>query len=110
MTATERWATVARAEARDREMALRISIGAGRGRLIQQVLIENALLSIASCALGALIAVTAAPRMAAMLSTSRSVVHLDLSLDWRVLAFLAGVGSLVTLLFGLAPADRKSVV
>ncbi len=101
---------VARATARDREMALRISIGAGRGRLVQQVLIESALLSIASCALGALIAVVSAPRIVSMLSTSRSIVRLDLHLDWRLLAFVACAGGLVTFLFGLAPALRTSAV
>ena len=101
---------VARATSREREMALRISIGAGRGRLIQQVLIESALLSVASCGLGALIAQTAAPQVVSMLSTSRSVVHLDLQMDWRVLLFLAIVGSVVTCVFGLAPALRASAV
>ena len=101
---------VARAAARDREMALRISIGAGRGRLIQQVLIESAILSVASCALGAVIALIAAPGVVDLLSTSRSIVRLDLHLDWRVLCFLAGAGSIVTFLFGLVPALRASAV
>ena len=101
---------VARAAAREREMALRISIGAGRGRLIQQVLIESSLLSIASCALGALIAVFVTPQIVSMISTSYSAVRLDLHLDWRVLAFLAATGSLVTFLFGLPPALRASTV
>ena len=100
----------ARAAAREREMALRISIGASRGRLIQQVLVESALLSAASCVVGALIALAAAPRIVSMLSTSRSLVRLDLHLDWRLLLFLAGVGSLVTFLFGLTPALRASSV
>ena len=94
---------VARATSREREMALRMSIGAGRGRLIQQMLIESALLSLASCALGALIATIAAPRVVSMLSTSRSVVRLDLQMDWRLLVFLTIAGSLVTFLFGVAP-------
>ena len=62
---------VARATSREREMALRVSIGAGRGRLIQQVLIESGLLSLASCAMGALLASITAPRLVSMLSTSR---------------------------------------
>ncbi len=101
---------IARAAARDREMALRISIGAGRGRLIQQVLVESALLSAASCLLGALFAVQAAPIMVRMLSTSQTTVWLDLHLDWRVLAFVGAAGSLTTILFGLAPAFRASAV
>ena len=91
-------------------MALRLSIGAGRGRLVQQVLIESALLSIASCILGALVAMIAAPEVVSMLSTSRSIVRLDLQMDWRLVAFLAAMGSLVTVLFGLAPAVRASGV
>jgi putative ABC transport system permease protein len=101
---------VARATSREREMALRVSIGAGRGRLIQQVLIESGLLSLVSCAAGALLAVVAAPQIVSMLSTSRTVVRLDTPLNWRMLVFLAFAGSLVTLLFGLAPALRASAV
>jgi putative ABC transport system permease protein len=101
---------VGRASSREREMALRVSIGAGRGRLIQQVLIESAMLACASCALGALFATVAAPAFASMLSTSRSLVRLDLQVNWRMLVFLAGAGSLVTFLFGLAPALRASAV
>jgi len=100
---------IARAAARDREMALRLSIGAGRGRLIQQMLIESALLSIASCLLGVLLASQAGPLITDMLSTSQSVVRLDLRLDWRVLCFLTAAGSLTTFLFGLAPALRASL-
>jgi predicted permease len=99
---------VARATSREREMALRISIGAGRGRLIQQVLIENGLLSLAACATGALLAIVSAPRIVSMLSTSRTVVRLDTPLNWRLLVFLAVSGSVVTLLFGLIPALRVS--
>jgi predicted permease len=100
----------ARAAARSREMALRVSIGAGRARLMQQMLIESALLAIASCGLGALMAMTAAPEVVSMLSTSRSVVRLDVDPDWRLLAFLGAAGSIVTFLFGLAPALRASAV
>ena len=101
---------VARTASRDREMALRISIGAGRGRLIQQMLIESALLSTASCLFGVFLAAKAAPMIAGMLSTSQDVVRLDLRLDWRVLAFLIAAGSVTTFLFGLAPAFRASAV
>jgi predicted permease len=101
---------VARTAARDREMALRVSIGAGRGRLVQQVLIESSLIALAACIVGALIAVTAAPRVVSMLSESNKTIRLDLHYDWRVLAFLAAAGSLVTVLFGLVPALRASSV
>jgi len=91
-------------------MALRGSIGAGRGRLVQQVLVESGLLALGSCALGAIFAIVTAPIIVAMLSTSRTVVHLDLQVNWRMLMFLASLGGLVTLLFGLAPALRASAV
>jgi putative ABC transport system permease protein len=100
----------ARTAAREREMALRLAIGAGRGRLIQQMLIESAILSIASCITGAFIAAYACPLLVRMLSTSASVVRFDLHPDLRVLAFLAAAGSATTLLFGLAPALRVSAV
>jgi putative ABC transport system permease protein len=101
---------IARAAARDREMALRLSIGAGRGRLIQQMLIESSLLSIASCLLALLFASKTGPLITDILSTSNIVVRLDLQLDWRVLGFLAAAGSLTAFLFGLAPALRASAV
>jgi hypothetical protein len=59
---------------------------------------------------GVLIAITAAPQLVSMLSSTRSLVRLDLQLDWRMLCFVAGVGTVVTFLFGLAPALRASAV
>jgi putative ABC transport system permease protein len=87
-------------------MALRLSIGAGRGRLIQQMLIESALLSVASCLFGVLLATKAGPLIIDMLSTSQSIVRLDLRLDWRVFGFLTAAGCVTAFLFGLAPALR----
>jgi predicted permease len=101
---------IARAAARQREMALRVAIGAGRGRLVQQVLVESGLLALASCVLGALLAMATAPRIVTLLSTSRTPVHLDVQVDWRLLIFLAGAGTLITCLFGLVPAMRASAV
>ena len=99
---------VARAAARQREMALRASIGAGRGRLIQQALIESGLLALTSCALGAVLSVVATPKIVSMISTSATTVRLDVWPDWRVLVFLGAMGILVTFLFGLAPALHAS--
>jgi predicted permease len=101
---------IARAAARDREMALRLSIGAGRGRLIQQMLIESALLSVASCFAGVILGSKAGLLITDMLSTSQNIVRLDLRLDWRVLGFLTMAGSVTAFLFGLAPALRASAV
>ncbi len=99
---------VARAAARHREMALRASIGAGRGRLIQQALIESGLLALTSCALGAVLSVVATPKIVSMTATSTATVRLEVSPDWRVLVFLGALGLLVTFLFGLAPALHAS--
>ncbi len=99
---------VARAAARQREMALRTSIGAGRGRLIQQAVIESGLLALTSCALGAVLSVVATPKLVAMISTSWTTVRLDVQPDWRILAFLGAMSIFVTFVFGLAPALRAA--
>ena len=98
----------ARAAARDREMALRVSIGAGRGRLLQQVLIESLLIAASACALGAAFAALAAPAIIGMLAPSDQPVYLELELNWRVLGFAGLTIVLTSLLFGLAPALRAS--
>ena len=101
---------VARATSREREMALRMSIGAGRGRLIQQMLIESALLSLASCALGALLA-RSRHRASSRCFPLRAPSSVS-TCRWTGVCslFLAVAGSLVTFLFGLAPALRASAV
>ncbi|MGH9160566.1 MAG: FtsX-like permease family protein, partial [Vicinamibacteraceae bacterium] len=101
---------LARAAAREREMSLRLSIGAGRGRLIQQVLIESALLAIVGCILGLLFAYVAGPTIVHRLAPAHNPAYLDLRVDWRVLAFLGVIGALTTMLVGLAPALRASGV
>lgn len=99
---------LARMAARDREMALRLSIGASRGRLIQQVLVESALLAAGACALGLVFARVAAPAIVAMLGSSGDPVRLDLAMNWRVATSAAALTLLVTAVFGLAPALRAS--
>lgn len=100
----------ARAMARAREMALRVSLGASRGRLIQLMLIESALLAVAASAAGALFAAWSAPLIVSMLASAERPVRLMLDLDWRVVTFGFTVMVVVTLLFGLAPALRASAV
>jgi putative ABC transport system permease protein len=99
---------IARAAAREREMALRMSIGAGRARLIQQLLTESVILSAIACALGVLFAALAAPAIVRMLSPSDLPVYLELSPGWRLIGFLATVVTATSLLFGLTPAMRAS--
>jgi predicted permease len=100
----------AQAAARAREMALRVSIGAGRLRLVQLVLVESALLAIGASALGGLFASWSAPLVTSMLRVPGDPVRLVLDTGWRELAFSLGLALLVTLLFGLAPALRASAV
>ena len=99
---------LARGAARTREMALRASIGAGRGRLVQQILVESAVITLAAIALGVLVSRTAVPFIVGMLTTNEHPVYLDVRLDWRVLGFVAALGSLTTVLFGIVPALRAS--
>jgi len=99
---------LARAAAREREMALRLSIGAGRGRLIQQLLIESAIVAVAACALGLMFATVAAPSVVGMLTAPGDPVQLDLQMGWKLLGFAGGLALLTTLLFGITPALRAS--
>ena len=100
----------AQAAARAREMALRVSIGAGRWRLVQLVLVESAMLGILSAAIGALFAWWSAPLVVSRIGTAGNPVRLDLPADGRVLGFGLALTLGVTLLFGLAPALRASAV
>jgi predicted permease len=81
-----------------------MAIGAGRGRLIRQLLTESLLLSSMGAVLGVLFAEWASRMLLRFLDTSNSTVVLDLSIDLRVLAFTMGVAVATGILFGLAPA------
>ena len=100
----------AQAAARAREMALRVSIGAGRWRLVQMVLVESAWLGFLSAGMGGLLAWLAAPFVVARINPPDNPARLALPADWRVLAFGLILALGVTLLFGLAPALRASSV
>jgi len=95
---------LARATVRQKEIAVRLALGAGRARLIRQLLTESLLLSIAGAALGVVFAKWGAALIIRLLSTGRNPVFLDLALDPRVLAFTIAVAILTGLLFGLVPA------
>lgn len=98
------------AAARAREMALRVSIGAGHWRLVQMVLVESAMLSGLAGALGAMFAWRAAPLVLSMLSSRDNPARLMLPPDWRVLSFGVGLIVGVMLVFGMLPALRASAV
>jgi predicted permease len=100
----------AQAAARAREMALRVSIGGGRWRLVQLVLVESAWLAFLAAALGAAFAWWSGPYVVRRLNPPDNPVRLYLPADWRVMAFGLALALGVTLLFGLAPAMRASQV
>jgi predicted permease len=101
---------MAQAASRERELALRVSIGGGRRRLVQLVLVESAWIGVMASVLGAVFAWWAAPFVIALNSTPDNPVQLALPADWRVLGFALALTFVVTLLFGLAPALRASKV
>jgi predicted permease len=100
--------TLARASARQREFALRLALGASRGRLIRQSLSESLLLGVVGAALGLTVAGVLSKTVVSFLNAEGDSVHLDLSMDWRMLAFTISVAVFACLLFGLAPALRSS--
>ena len=98
----------AQSAARAREMALRVSIGAGRARLIQLVCVEGSLLAIAAAFAGALFAWWAGPFVVSRINSSDNPARLLLPIDLRVASFALALTLAVTLLFALAPALRAS--
>jgi predicted permease len=100
----------AQAAARDREMALRVSIGAGRARLVQLVLIESSMIASLASALGCVFAWWAAPFVVGLINPPDDPVRLIMPADWRVTAFAVALVFVVAILFGLAPALRASSV
>ncbi len=101
---------LARAAARNKEIAVRKVLGASRTRLIRQLLTECLLLSSAGALLGILLAHWGAALLVRFISTSQSHVFLELSLNSRVLGFTATIAFLTALLFGVFPALRSTRV
>jgi predicted permease len=95
---------LARAKARRREIAVRLAIGAGRARIVRQLLVESTLLALIGAAGGVYLATLAGRLIVAVISTRRQTIVFDLTPNWHVLAFTTGIALLTALLFGLAPA------
>lgn len=95
---------LARATARRHELGVRLALGASRLRLSRQLLAESLVLAAAGAALGLLVARWGSRVLVAQLSSVSNAVHLEMPLDWRVLAFTIGVAIVTAVLFGLAPA------
>ncbi|MDE3195395.1 MAG: ABC transporter permease, partial [Acidobacteriota bacterium] len=95
---------LARSASRASEIALRISLGARRGRLVRQLLTETLLILIAAAAIGRILAGFAAPALISLVSTPANPLTLDLKPDLRALLFSASICAISILLAGLAPA------
>ncbi len=99
-----------RAASRRREIAVRLALGAGRGRLIRQVLTESFTLSAAGGAAGLLLAFWASNLLVVMMSSGRDRIDLHVRPDLYVLVFTAALSILTALLVGLVPALRGTGV
>jgi predicted permease len=96
---------LSRAVSRERELAMRVALGASRGRLVRQCLTESSVLGISGGALGILLAFVGIHPFVSLWPGSLPRAE-DVQLDWRVLLFALSVSLLSSLLFGLAPALR----
>jgi putative ABC transport system permease protein len=99
---------LARATAREREVAVRLAIGASRRRIVRQMLSESLLLAAMGAAGGVAVAQWFSRSLVAFLGSDDSPLFVDLGLDWHVFAFTAAVAVAACLLFGLTPAIRAT--
>jgi predicted permease len=103
---------LARGIVRQREIAIRLSLGASRGRVVRQLLVEALLLASAACAAGLLIAQWTAGIVESFSPPTTlgpfGPLHLDIAVNWRVLLFAIGLSLATALMFGLIPALQSA--
>jgi predicted permease len=100
----------AQAAARVKEMALRMSIGAGRWRVVRLMMVESMMLAVMAAVMGMVFAWWAAPFVVRKMSSAGNPVRLALPADWTMCGFALLLVTVVTLLFGLMPALRVFTV
>lgn len=99
---------LARASAREREVALRQAVGASRWRLVSQLMVEALILATLGAALGSWFAQMLSQGLLLFIAQNTPNTDLALGMDWNVFAFTTGLAMLTCLLFGLAPAIRAT--
>ena len=99
---------LARASAREREIAIRLALGASRGRLIRQLLAESLMLAAIGAVIGTFLAQVLSRFLVSFISIQGRTFVLNLRPDWRLLAFIGGLAVFTTILFGLMPALRAT--
>jgi putative ABC transport system permease protein len=101
---------LARASARQKEIAVRLAIGASRARVIRQLLIESTMLSLIGAAVGVFLARVLGSFLVRLISTDLSTVNFDLTPNGHVLAFSSAAAIVTGILFGMAPAIQATAV
>jgi len=101
---------LARANAREKEIAIRFALGGGKGRLIRQLLTENLLLALGGGAIGVGLAYWGTGSLLALMTQGRNPISLNARVDFTVLAFAFGLSLLTALIFGTIPAWRATIV
>jgi putative ABC transport system permease protein len=99
---------LARASTREKEMAVRLALGASGGRVMRQLLLEGLVLAVSGSLFGTGLASVFSRTVVRFLSTGKDPFYLDTNIDWQVLAFTAFMAVSTCLLFALAPAFRSS--
>lgn len=99
---------LARASSRQREIGIRLAIGAGRGRIIRQLLAESTVLAVVGGAVALLLVAWGRDLLAALIPAGPFPLNLDVRVDGPILAFASAVTGATILLFGLVPALRAS--
>jgi predicted permease len=99
---------LARATAREREIAVRLALGASRGRVIRQLFAESLLLAALGGIGGFVVAKWSSRFLVALMTTESNRMFVDLTTDWRIFAFTGTLALMTCLIFGLTPAIRAT--